>query len=187
MRAAADGFAEVVKMLIEFIDPNFVDSVGRPFFCCIYRNKDKASRRACLQVVLPRLGFSNEHLMTATENGDLDTVKYIVSKLKGNKGVLYYLAIRRAIEKGYDEVAKWIACEPGLMTPDEYEDALRTAAEKQNYDLLVFLSQNVPGIENCDPGFLAATQLWKFLRGRDKALFAKLVPGYPGGKYLPSR
>ena len=97
-------------------------------------------------------------------------MKYIVSKLKGNKGVIYDLAIRKAIENGHDEVAKWIACEPDLMPPKQYQDALWTAAEKQNYELLVFFSQNVPKIEKCNPKFFIASQALEVSQGQGQSI-----------------
>ena len=65
------------------------------------------------------------------------------------------------------------------MARGDYEDALQSAIEKQNYDLLVFLSQKIPDIDKCDLGYHTSELLWKFLKNKDRALYDRLAPRYP--------
>ena len=44
LKAAADGSAQAVRILVEFISPDFGDMFKKPFLHYIYMNKDKESR-----------------------------------------------------------------------------------------------------------------------------------------------
>jgi hypothetical protein len=177
MKAAVEGFVQVVEILTNFIGPNFGDIVCKPFLRYVYKNKDETSRRKCLQVVLPKLKPSSDYIIMATKNGDLPTVMYLVDQLRITEGIRYHNAVRKAIERGHDGVAKWLARKLDRMTSEEYEDILWTATMAQNYDLLVFFSRNIPGLSQYSVGLFVADALWKFLGDRDRKLFKKLVHG----------
>ena len=66
-------------------------------------------------------------------------------------------------------MVKWIACEHGLMTLEEYEDVILSAIGKRNYGLPAFLFWNVLDMEKCNLGFIIATTHWKYLKDKNRA------------------
>lgn len=183
LTAGVDGATKIVRILITFINPNFYAMNEHPFLGYVYMNKDETSRRSCIQAILPSLVPFNEYLFWAAENGDLPTVMYFVDKMKGEE-FLYDRAAQRAIEQGHEEVAKWLISEPGLISWKDYRGILQSAANSQNYDIIVLLSQNIPESAHCNIGILTASALWRFLNDKDKVLYTKLAPGYTGDQYL---
>lgn len=186
MKAAIDGFVQVVHIFVKFIDPNFRDMFDRPFLLYVYKNKDEASRRSCLRAILPKLKLSDSNLAIAAENGDLSSVIYLVEEMgKSSEGFLYVAAARNAIENGQDEVALWIIRQPDLIPWEHYTGALLlSAAQAQNLDMLGFLSNHVPklGPHNLGPNVIAV--LWRFLKDKDQVLYRTFAPGYPKGHFL---
>ena len=177
MKAVIDGFVQAVHIFIEFLDPNFGDMFDRPFLNYVYMNKDEASRRDCLEIIIPRLVVSEDILCIAAENGDLSSVKYLVNEMKSSKQFMYVTATRKAIEGGHDEVAKWIITQPGLIPWERYTGTIVfSAAKMKNYDMLVFLSQCAPDFELYSFGTNVIEALWKLLKDKDEALFKKFVP-----------
>jgi hypothetical protein len=186
LKAVARGSYQVVRVFLEFIDPNFGDMFDKPLIEYIYFNKDKGTRLKCLQALLPRLEVSDYTLNVAAKNGDLPSVEYFLDKMKGSDKFLFVLAIDDAIKRGHDEVAKKIITEPGITIPWKRHTGgiLYSIATVQNYDMLVFLSKHVPESTKYEPGFLVAQALWKFLKDKDRALYAKFVRRYPNGEGL---
>ena len=188
MKAAIDGFAQAVQILVEFIDPNFGDMFAEPFLRYVYKNQDEASRRSCLQAILPKLEPSNAVLAIVGENGDLPTLMYLVDKMSGAENPFCATAAGAAIEHGHDEVAKWMIRQPGLIPWKRYTGVIVSSATKaQNLDMLNFLSRHVPELSprNLPPNVTAA--LWAFLKDIDQDLYRKLAPKYPDGLVLYSR
>ena len=185
LRAATEGFSQVVRVLVEFIDPNFYASSVIPSLGFVYMNKDEASRRECLRVILPKLELSDKNLTIAAENGDLPSVMYLVDKMKVSEEFLYVRAVRMAIEHGHDDVAKWIISQPGLIPWEDYAGGiLLSAAQAQNVDLLVYLSQTVLELIPPELGPITVNALWKFLKDKDQALYRKFAPHDPDGYVL---
>ena len=186
MEAIVKGSTQVVRVLAEFIDPNFDDMFGKPFMDFVYLNKDKTSRRKCLETILPKLELSDRNLTIVAENGDLLSVEYLVDRMKkGARRFLYVRAVEMAIENGHDEIAKWMISQPNLIPWEHYAASIVFSATKmENYDMLVFLSQRVPELVNCTLGFMTADALWKFLREKDRVLYGNIVHEYPEGEGL---
>ena len=183
--AAFYGSSRVVQVLVEFIHPNFKDMVWRPFLSYVYMNKDKASRRKCLRVILPKLELSDRNLAIAAENGDFASVAYLIKRMKVAGEFLYFDAVGMAIKHGHDELAKWIMSQPDLILWKRYSGILLLyATEAQNLDMLVFISGYVPKLLPCEIGFATIDALWKFLRDKDQELYRRLVPKFPDGYVL---
>ena len=182
LKAAVEGSVEVVHILVEFLGPNFGDMFDKPFLEYVYMNKDKESRRSCLQAILPNLEPTDRILGIVAENGDLPTLMYLVDKMKGVKNFICVTAAQMAIDNGHDEVAQWITLQPGLIPWKRHAGTVvLAAAEAQNIDMLVFFSNHMPELRSDDLGLCTVSALWKCLKDKDQALFRKLVPEYPDG------
>ena len=183
MKTVIDGYVDAVNVFLQFIDPNFGDMFGRPFLSYVYKNKNEASRRRCLDLVLPKLELSDAMLAIPAEHGDLQSVKYLVDKMKSTGNFVYFTAVRRSIIHGHDEVAKWIISQPNLIDWRTYRTpVIAYATEKQDYELLAFISQNVPNVGVYSLGSDLTETLWRLLKNKDTALFKKFVPEHK--KYL---
>ena len=186
LKAAVEGSVEVVHLLVEFIGPNFGDMFDKPFMEYVYMNKDRESRRSCLQAILPNLEPTDGILGTVAGNGDLPTLMYLVDKMKGVEHFMCVTAALEAIENGHNEVAQWIALQPGLIPWKRHARSVVLAAIKaQNLDLLVFFSNHMPELRPYDLGFYTISALWKYLKDKDQALYRKFAPTYPDGYTSP--
>ena len=182
LKAAVEGFVKAVHILVEFLGPNFGDMFDKPFLEYVYMNKDKESRRNCIQAILPNLEPTDGILGIVAENGDLPTLMYLVDKMKGVKNFICVTAALEAIENGHNEVAQWIALQPGLIPWKRHAGTIVMAATKaQNLGLLVFFSNHMPELRPYELGLCTVNALWKCLKDKDQALFRKLVPEYPDG------
>ena len=153
LAAVIDGSSEAVRVLAEFIGPNFADLFGKPFLSFVYLNQDKASRRKCLRIILPKLELSDANLIVAAENGDFPSVEKLVERMKVTGRFTYFIAACRAMERGHDEIAKWIISQPGLIPWKRYSGSLLLSAIKaQNLGMLTFLSQHMPESKPFDLG-----------------------------------
>ena len=186
--AIVSGRVEAVRILANHMDLNIGDVAGEPLLHYVYLSKDQDARKEILSIVLHKLHPSRINVRKAAENGDLESMKYLVEKMHHQRQRYFTTgpAGRAALKNGHEHIARWMVENPDLI--DLTRDMgylVEAAVETKNFGMVEYLSKHSPSLLIHQLGYYAASILWKFLKEVDRPeLFAKFVPSCPKGYSL---
>ena len=120
----------------------------------------------------------------AANNGDLESMKYLLGKMHPkDRHYTTGFAGRAALKNGHEHIARWMVENPDLIdVTHDMAYLVEAAVETKNFGMVEHLSKHSPSFPMHQLGFYEASILWKFLKeeGRPE-LFVKFVPSCPEG------
>ena len=115
LHAIVSGRVEAVRILGKHMNVNIDDASGRPLLHYVYLSKDQDARKEILSIVLHNLPPSYTNMRTVAENGDIESLKYLVEKLPPKGRYFMGPGWRDALKNGHEHIAKWMVETPDLL------------------------------------------------------------------------